>query len=171
MVCDVCNKEYGRGQGYRGKRFAAQHFCSEDCYLSYVKAMDETKLKPKPKPQPTQKNSKELKEYHKLLDYLNELYDNPNWPWLMRQINSIKKQYELSDKAMYLIIKYAIEYEDVIVQEEMGLGQFFPRYIEPCQDFLNSLRLSQEKSSNFDFNEQTYVVGRSKTKSRKFREK
>ena len=45
MVCDVCSNEYGRGKGFKGDRFLANHFCCKDCYNNFVTEKDNTPLR------------------------------------------------------------------------------------------------------------------------------
>lgn len=85
------------------------------------------KTKPKPKI-----DGNSGPERRKLTDWIDQNWPivDINWPWITSQIKNIQEIYELSYKQMRLIMKYAVQYEGVIINPEMGLGQFFPRYIE-----------------------------------------
>ena len=156
MTCDVCNTDIPRGKRYKGERYQQAHFCSESCYLSYIQSKDKAK------------SSNPLT---KLTDYLSTVYENPNFPWLMRQIKALKKEYGLSENEIRMVIKYAIEYEDVVVNEDLGLGQFFPRYIDDALAFAQTIINNKEKAREMGDLVEPRVVCRSRDKGRKFKER
>lgn len=155
MVCDVCSNEYGRGKGFKGDRFLANHFCCKDCYNNFVTEKDNTPLK-------------------KLKDYINAVYPEPEdlpWDWILRQIKSIKKIYNIDEDDIRMVIKYAVEYEDINVQQDQGLGQFIPRYLQASQSFKEKIIKQQEIAANLNIENEWRVVCRSMAKRRKFRER
>lgn len=133
MICDVCNKEYNRGQGFHGSKYKSIHFCSQECYDKFVK------IKIAPKPPINYKPAKGT-DRRKFTDYIQEWTDDKvNWQWIMKQAKDIQEEYEIDWKIMYHVLKYCREYEDIDWNMEYGLYQFFPKYIKPMQDFSNAI--------------------------------
>ena len=106
MTCDVCGKEIPRGQRYQGNKYKSLHFCCEDCFKRY------TKLKTKPKPIINYKPEKGT-DRRKFTDFIQEWTDDKaNWPYLMKQAKDIQEEYDLDWHTMYLVCKYAKNYEN-----------------------------------------------------------
>ena len=134
MTCDVCGKEIPRGQRYQGNKYKSLHFCCEDCFKRY------TKLKTKPKPIINYKPEKGT-DRRKFTDFIQEWTDDKaNWPYLMKQAKDIQEEYDLDWHTMYLVCKYAKNYENVEWDFQYGLGQIFPKYIQPCLSFAKSIK-------------------------------
>lgn len=134
MKCAVCSKEIPRGKRYQGDKYKSVHLCSEECFKKYC----EIKIKPKPLV-----NFKPEKGSNRRIftDYIQEWTDNKvNWSWLMKQAKDIQEEYDIDWYSMYLVCKYARKYEEVEWDNQYGLGQIFPRYIEPCQEFMNKIK-------------------------------
>lgn len=134
MKCAICSKEIPRGKRYQGDKYKSVHLCSEECFKKYC----EIKTKPKPLV-----NFKPEKGSNRRIftDYIQEWTDNKvNWSWLMKQAKDIQEEYDIDWYSMYLVCKYARKYEEVEWDNQYGLGQIFPRYIEPCQEFMNKIK-------------------------------
>lgn len=137
MKCAVCGKEIPRGKKYHGEKYKSLSFCSEECYNNYIII----KTKPKPlvnfKPEPKT-------DRRAFTDYIQEWCDDQcNWPFIMKQAKDIQEEYELDWREMRLICKYARVYEMVEWNNQYGLGQIFPRYIQPYKDFINKINLNK----------------------------
>ena len=116
MNCDICNKEYGRGKGYKGERYKNMHFCSEECYNKFLK-------------------NSHVGDMDKLKSYISEWSGGYlNWQFLMKQIKQFSVDYNLSYHDIYMILKYCKTYEQLDWQDSYGLGQFIPKYIQPTPD-------------------------------------
>ena len=149
MNCDVCNKEIPRGQRYQGSKYKSLHFCSEDCFKRYVK------IKSAPKPLINFK-PEVGSDRRKFTDYIQEwTNDRANWPYLMKQAKDIQEEYELNWYDMYLVCKYARVYEGVEWDFNWGLGQIFPRYIQPCMEFREAIQ--KAKSTEIPIDEITKI--------------
>lgn len=134
MTCDVCGKEIQRGKRYQGNKYKSLHFCSEECFKRY------SKLKSKPKPRVNYKPEKGT-DRRKFTDFIQEWTDDKaNWPYIMKQAKDIQEEYDLDWHSMYLICKYAKIYESVEWDFKYGLGQIFPKYIQPCLSFIKDIQ-------------------------------
>lgn len=110
--------------------------------------------------------------YKKLCEFIGELYgEDINWKWITRQIKTIKAEYNLTYLDMRLILKYATQYEDVIVDNSYGLGQFFPRYIDDALAFAQTIINNKEKAREMGDLVEPRVVCRGRDKRRKFKER
>lgn len=155
MVCEVCGAEYGVRQGFKGDRFKPVHFCSEECYNKFVEAKDTT-------------------PFMLLKDYINSIYPEPElipWDWIIKQIKSIKKVYDIDEADIRLAIKYAVEFEDYQVDQNLGLGQFIPRYLQPSQEFADSIKESRKKAKELPIVKPIHIICQPKSKPRKFKER
>lgn len=167
MICKQCGNAIPRGQKYKSSTLSSYPWCSEDCYLLYVKEHE-------PKPKVEQQQTKSGKKPITILkDYINSIYPDPsslNWLWLSKQIKSISEEYNLSYIEMGKVLKYAVEYEGVVIVDGYGLGQVFPRYIEPTMEFIKSIQKSRDMVDEID-DEVVNVVRVSKNKKRMWRER
>ena len=123
MNCVVCNKTIARGQRYKSERYKTIHFCCEECYKKYCEIKDNT-----------------VSDSRKFTDYLQDWIGDTNWKLIMKQAKSIQEEYGLDFKEMRLVCKYAREYEEVEWDDRYGLGQIFPKYIQPCQDMIEKIK-------------------------------
>ena len=168
MICKQCGNTILRGQKYKSPTLSSYPWCSEDCYLLYVKEHE-------PKPKVEQQQTKSGKKPITILkDYINSIYPDPlsiNWLWMQKQIKSISEKYNLSYIEMGKVLKYAVEYEGVVIDGNYGLGQVFPRYIEPTMEFIKSIQKSREMVDEIDENEHVNVVRVSKNKKKTWRER
>lgn len=157
MTCDVCGKDIPRGQRYKGDKYANQHFCSEDCYKRFCTI----KLSPRALINFKPEKGTDRREF---TDYIQEwTNDMVNWQWVMKQAKDIQEEYELDWHEMYLICKYARVYEGVEWDFQYGLGQIFPRYIQPCRDFREAIKMAKTT----ELPEETIVVVKRKQPYRK----
>ena len=153
MKCEVCETDIPRGQKYKSPRYTNHHFCCEDCYIKFLKLK---KIHYTPKKFNTNQVDLDKVEVvvndksdrKKLTDYIDNLYSyDPNWKYLSKQIENISAEYGLAYSQMLGVIRYAVEYENDAFNEEYGLGQYFPKYIEPSQRFtqaiLSNIKIAQ----------------------------
>lgn len=88
------------------------------------------------------------KDRKKVTDLMQSIWgENANWKLLTAQLKNIMHDYKLDYKDVYYIFKYSICYEQVVVDKEFGLGQFFPRFIEPTELFRKTLVEAKEKAN------------------------
>lgn len=134
MNCIICNKEIPRGKRYQGNKYKSLHFCSEECFNKYCK------IKSAPKPLINFKPEKGT-DRREFTDYIQEWTgDKVNWALIMKQAKDIQEEYNLNWHEMYLVCKYAHIYEGVEWDFNYGLGQIFPRYIQPCINFQEAIK-------------------------------
>ena len=152
-VCKVCGCDIPRGQKFKTNCYKSYSFCSEKCYNEFISAKQE-----KPKSAPKDKHLVILK------DYINDIWDGQvNWPFVMRQIKSMKKEYDLTSKELYLVLHYAVDYEDYIVNPSYGLGQFV-KFIEPAKRFTENISKAKELAKNLPDEQQVIIKKPSKQK-------
>lgn len=149
MRCIVCDQEVARGHRIKTERYKNLTFCSQACYENHLSIRDKSNAK-----------------QNRLKDYIDSLFTNVCWPQVMRQITNLEQDYNLTDNDLRLVIKYAIEYEGYIVDEQYGIGQF-EKFIKPSMNFIQSIKSSQAISENIDFNVEIQNINRSM--KRKFR--
>lgn len=88
------------------------------------------------------------KDRKKVTDLMQSIWgENANWKLLTAQLKNIMKEYKLEYMDVYYILKYSVCYEQVAVDKEFGLGQFFPRFIEPTEKFRQKLAEAKEKAN------------------------
>ena len=144
--CYICQAEIPRGQRFKSPRYKNLSFCSESCYNQYLASKQQ---------------HKPSSFLDKLKAYINDLWQGQvNWPFMMRQIKNIKEEYGVDDKDIRLMLKYAVEYEDVKVNPEYGLLQFI-QYLQPSQEFAEEIRKNQALAESMEDDEVEVVkVGR-----------
>lgn len=122
MVCKQCGCTIPRGTKFPQTKYKSVSFCSEECFNAY----DQNRA---PAPQ------------RQLTDYIQAISDvEPNWAYIIRQSKAIEKNYGLDQKQQLLVIRFAVEFEGAEFMSEYGLGQFFPKYIQPYQEFVDELK-------------------------------
>lgn len=144
--CYICGAEIPRGQRFKSPRYKNLPFCSEGCYNQYLAS----KQQPKPS-----------SSLDKLKSYINDLWQGEvNWPFMMRQIKNLKEEYGVDDNGIRMMLKYAVEYEDVKVDLDYGLLQFI-QYLQPSQEFAQEIRKNQALAESMKDDEVEVVkVGR-----------
>lgn len=132
MECCVCGASIPHGKRYKSPTLKSLKFCSEECYLERSKS----------------------KQWHdKLKKYLNELYNGQvNWPFMSKQIKSVMEEYEVDYKDLYHMIKYAVVYEDMVVDPQYGLQQFI-KYLQPSQQFAEEIRKNMALAEDMEDDE------------------
>lgn len=136
--CYICQAEIPRGQRFKSPRYKNLSFCSESCYNQYLAS----KQQPKPS-----------SSLDKLKAYINDLWQGQvNWPFMMRQIKNLKEEYDVDDKDIRLMLKYAIEYEGVEVNPEYGLLQFI-QYLQPAKEFAEDILRNRELAESMEDDE------------------
>ena len=89
----------------------------------------------------------EKKDRLKVTDFIQSMWgEDANWKLLTAQLKSIMKEYELTHKDVYYILKYCKNYEQVVIDGEYGLYQLFPKYIDATQMFRDKLAEAKEKA-------------------------
>lgn len=156
--CSFCGKDIPRGKSYIGTKYKSLRFCCEEHFNQYVK------IKSQPKP-PINFKPPLNSNRRKFTDYIQEWTgDNVNWPAISKQAKDIQEEYELDWYEMYLVCKYARVYEGVEWDFNYGLGQIFPRYINPCMEFRETI--NRAKSVEIP-NEQIIKIHKKKYNNRK----
>lgn len=143
MICEVCGIEIPRGQRYKSERYKTTPFCCEQHYLFFLN-----------------KRNKINEPFNALKDYIDNLFINPNWETIVKQIKQVKEKHNISDIDLRMTIKYAMEYEHHSFVEEYGLWQF-EDYIQPMKEFRESIIQAQKIGAEFDFTEEIVAVNRS----------
>lgn len=143
-TCKICGAEISRGKAYKGDRFKQEKFCSEACYqvrLSQSQRASKGQSQSKPKPIKTPSDRR------KVTDLIQSMWgEDVNWKLLTAQLKNIMKEYDLTHKDVYYILKYCRDYEQVVIDGEYGLYQLFPKYIDATQTFRDKLAEAREKA-------------------------
>lgn len=106
----------------------------------------------------------------KVTDYIQDWWPwEPNWPWLMKQLKDVMDDNKLEYNDVYLVLKYCREYECLELNPEFGLYQFFPKYIEPTQEFIDTI--NQAKALAKEDLEDEYEVVKKNVGKRVWRER
>ena len=100
---------------------------------------------------PTCKTSKlteqEKKDRRKVTDLIQSMWgEDANWKLLTAQLKNIMKEYDLTHKDVYYILKYCKDYEQVVIDSDYGLYQLFPKYIDATQIFRDKLAKAKERA-------------------------
>lgn len=120
----------------------------------------------------TKRNYKPKKgtDRRKVTDYIQDWWPwEPNWPWLMKQLKDVMDDNNLEYNDVYLVLKYCREYEGLELNPEFGLYQFFPKYIEPTQEFIDTI--NQAKALAEEDLEDEYEVVKKNVSKRIWRER
>ena len=72
--------------------------------------------------------------------------EDANWQLLTAQLTNTMNEYDLTPTAVYYILKYCKDYEQVVIDGEYGLYQLFPKYIDATQMFRAKLAEAKEKA-------------------------
>lgn len=83
----------------------------------------------------------------KIRKYLCNLYEEDiDWQLYKLQLDKIKKEYNISSKDFYLVLRYACELNDYRVNESYYLRQFCP-FINLCLNFLKEIEGREKEVS------------------------
>lgn len=139
--CYICGTEIPRGNRYKSTRYKSIPVCSEACYNTLLEQKaNTTKAEPYP-------------GYNKLTDYIKTQWggsENVNWMMTHRQIKHLVEKQAMSCNEIRMVLKYAIEMEGVCVDVEYGLGQFLPKYIDPCMKFVEQINRAKELAEDME---------------------
>lgn len=161
--CEVCGAEIPRGQRYKAGKYKSHIFCGEECFERFCA------LKSAPKP-PVNFKPEPNTNRRAFTDFIQEWTgDNVNWAWVMKQAKDIQEQYDLTWEQMYKIAYYARRYEKVAWDDRYGLGQIFPKYIEPEAQFEEELKKNKQTDLPQDIFREIKVT--EKRKRAKWRER
>ena len=143
--CFICHIDIPKGEKYKGERYKNISVCSEACYNELCHIKDNT---PKKEPYP---------DYNKLTDLIRDKWggsENVNWMLAHKQIKYLVEKKDLTCLDLYGIITYAIKYEGLNIDTDYGLGQVFPKYIEPYFKFKEQVEHIREiaKETNMENN-------------------
>lgn len=145
--CYICGTEIPRGSRYKSTRYKSISVCSEACYNTLLEQKaNTTKAEPYP-------------GYNKLTDYIKTQWggsENVNWMMIHKQIKHLVEKQAMSCNEIRMVLKYAIEIEGVCVDVEYGLGQFLPKYIDPCMKFVEQINRAKELAKDMG-NEEVVV--------------
>ena len=157
--CYICNTEIPRGQRYKSPRYKSIPVCSEACYNTLLEQKaNATKAEPYP-------------GYNKLTDYIKTQWggsENVNWMLTHKQIKHLVEKQSMTCNEIRMVLKYAIEIEGQSVDLEYGIGQFIPRFIEPCMKFVEQIERAKELAENIE--DEEVVVRKVSKQVRKVKE-
>lgn len=92
-------------------------------------------------------SEQEKLDRRKVTDLIQSMWgENVNWKLLTAQLKNIMKEYDLTHKDVYYILKYCKDYEQVAIDSDYGLYQLFPKYIDATQTFRAKLTEAKEKA-------------------------
>lgn len=80
------------------------------------------------------------------------------------------EDYNVGYQDVYLMLKYAIQYENVVPDTEYGLQQFI-KYLYPAIEFKNKIIANQELSRHLEEEKINYIKPTKQTERRSLREK
>lgn len=140
-TCRICGKELKRGEKYKGDRYKSIPICSEACYNTLLEQKaNATKAEPYP-------------GYNKLTNYIKIQWGgskNVNWMLTHRQIKHLVEKQSMSCNEIRMVLKYAIEIEEQCVDVEYGIGQFIPKFVEPCMKFVEQINRAKELAEDME---------------------
>lgn len=94
-------------------------------------------------------SEQEIKDRRKVTDLIQEMWgEDANWKLLTAQLKNIMKDYELTHKDVYYVLKYCKVYEQVVIDDEYGLYQLFPKYIDITTRFREKLASSRVQAQD-----------------------
>lgn len=139
--CYICGTEIPRGQRYKSSRYKSISVCSEACYNALLEQKaNTTKAEPYP-------------GYNKLTDYIKAQWggnENVNWMMTHKQIKYLVEKQNMTCNEIRMVLKYAIEIEEICVDVEYGIGQFIPKFIEPCMRFVEQIERAKELAEDIE---------------------
>lgn len=139
--CYICGAEIPRGQRYKSPRYKSIPVCSEACYNALLEQKANT-VKAEPYP-----------GYNKLTDYIKVQWsgsENVNWMLTYKQIKHLVEKQSMTCNEIRMVLKYAIEIEGECVDLEYGIGQFIPKFVEPCKKFIEQLKKAKEMAEDME---------------------
>lgn len=157
--CYICGAEIPRGKKYKGDRYKSIPVCSEACYNTLLEQKaNKTKAESYP-------------NYSKLTDYIKTQWggsENVNWMLTHKQIKHLVEKQSMSCNEIRMVLKYAIEIEGECVDLEYGIGQFLPKFVEPCMKFVEQIERAKELAE--DMKDEEIVVRKVSKQMKKVKE-
>ena len=136
-TCKICGVEIVRGQSYKGQRYKNERFCSKECYEKRCNA--------------TCQPGTDAFRRRKVTDTIQEMWGlEANWTLLTKQLKDIMREYNLDYNDVYYVLKYCQVYEQVVIDEDYGLYQIFPKYIPLAQKFKAKLQESKVNATEWN---------------------
>lgn len=136
-TCKICDVEIARGKSYKGQRYKNERFCSKECYEKRCNAT-------------CQPGTDSFKR-RKVTDTIQEMWGlEANWTLLTKQLKDIMREYNLDYNDVYYVLKYCQIYEQVVIDEDYGLYQIFPKYIALAQKFKAKLQESKVSATKWN---------------------
>lgn len=139
--CYICGAEIPRGKKYKGDRYKSIPVCSEACYNTLLEQKANTT------------KAELYPNYSKLTDYIKTQWggsENVNWMLTHKQIKHLVEKQSMSCNEIRMVLKYAIEIEGECVDLEYGIGQFLPKFIEPCMKFVEQINRAKELAEDME---------------------
>lgn len=139
--CYICQAEIPRGQRYKSPRYKSIPVCSEACYNVLLEQKSNT-VKAEP-----------YSGYNKLTDYIKVQWsgsENVNRMMTHKQIKHLVEKQNMTCNEIRMVLKYAIEIEGECVDLEYGIGQFIPKFIEPCMKFVEQIERARELAEDME---------------------
>ena len=155
--CYICHIEIPRGSRYKGNRFKNISVCSEQCYNELCHLKDNV-FKKEPYP-----------DYNRLTDLIRDTWGgskNVNWLLTAKQIKYLVEKQNLTCIDLCGIINYAVKYEGLNIDIDYGIGQIFPKYIEPYFKFKEQVEYIKE---NADIEEDEIIYVKPRKQRRKIK--
>lgn len=139
--CYICGAEIPRGQRFKSPRYKSIPVCSEACYNTLLEQKtNATKAEPYP-------------GYNELTDYIKTQWsgsENVNWMLTYKQIKHLVEKQNMTCNEIRMVLKYAIEIEGECVDLEYGIGQFIPKFVEPCMKFVEQIKKAKEMAEDME---------------------
>lgn len=114
-------------------------------------------------------SEKEIAEYRKLTDYIQDLYlelgSEPPWALFMTQIKDLKKNYNLTYTEILHILQYMTQIESIDIRDRDTLG-LIPYFINKTQQYMEDYKESRKAFKDFKFEENTISISPKMTNKR-----
>ena len=85
----------------------------------------------------------------RILDYVNELFENPNFPMITKQLKDLTERKNMKESGILLTLKYIYEIEGMRVLEDRGIGLVEYKYEEAKKYYTSKQQITNEVK---DFN-------------------
>lgn len=99
-------------------------------------------------------------DYRKLMDYVNDLYECPNFPLITKQVKEFTEK-GLKESGILLTLKYIYEIEGMRLIEDRGIGLVEYKYEEAKQYYMNRQKIANVVK-DFDVGGETIVMKKGK---------
>lgn len=97
----------------------------------------------------------------KILDYVNDLFENPNFPMITKQLKELTERKGMKESGILLTLKYIYEIEGMRVLEDRGIGLVEYKYEEAKKYHINKCKIAKEVK-DFDVTGETIVMKKGK---------